>query len=728
MYSHSRLTLLVTMAASVLLAVSATQAAAQAASDIQLQEVVVEATKRSAEEASLPIATTILTPTTLPASSPNPIADITRQVPGSNFMDFGRFGESYLNMRGVATLGSPLNPLDTTVGISVDGAPLSLSALGIPLLDVEKVEVLKGPQGTLFGRNASAGSINVFSRPADGQHELRLDGEIGSDGFAYSQLTAGGWLAQDTIAGRGTVRWQKFGGDIPNAIIGGTENGNEISAAKGSLRFKPNDTLTIDVIGNYSKDRRDNPAFILDGFQGFPASGTDVHPENRRDFASGLVRIAKEFDKAVLTSITSYQDVRFSNYADFTDTLLLNAASGLPPLTPNPLLTNPLIDKYRSHERERVFSQELRLGSKKDAALEWVTGVNYFRSNYNYQTEISSTLWPIPGGTTNNNITSQTVAAFGDVSIPLGQRWKLSTGGRLAYDKQELDGAFIGNRPSTLPTLPAFAQDGKLSDTYGTGRIALSYLWSNQAMTYASVARGYSSGGFDKQTIGAPFGAEAQPFKPASVWTYETGIKAEIAKGIRMNGSLFYNNVLSGQLAYYDPLFQVRLTNQDYHSYGVEGGIVATLLPNFDVSVSAAYIESKQGSPNPDSAVVGAAKDNAVPQIPSFSASAGAVYRIPASFGERSGNYLLEANYQYVGNRYSDLANLEPLKPYHIVNSKIGWEGKNFSLYLFGRNLLDERAEQFAQTIDLNGPLPGSARGVYVSAGRVVGIGGSVKW
>ncbi|MGO4843367.1 TonB-dependent receptor plug domain-containing protein, partial [Rhizobiaceae sp. 2RAB30] len=84
-----------------------------------------------------------------------------RRAPNTNFVDYNRFGENFFNIRGVSTLGSPLNSFDTTVGFSVDGVPTSVSGFAPPLLDVGQIEVLRGPQGTTFGRNALAGAINV---------------------------------------------------------------------------------------------------------------------------------------------------------------------------------------------------------------------------------------------------------------------------------------------------------------------------------------------------------------------------------------------------------------------------------------------------------------------------------------------------------------------------------------------------------------------------------------
>jgi hypothetical protein len=173
---------------------------------IVLAPIVVTGTKRPQDDAKLPVATTILDQSNVPPATLDPITEIARQSPGTNFLDFGRFGESYMTMRGLSTLGTAMNSLDSVIGISVDGVPTTLSGIGAPILDMERVEVLKGPQGTTFGRNAFAGAINIVSKPADGTRETILSSELGSDGHAFLEGTTGGWLLENVLAGRGTSR------------------------------------------------------------------------------------------------------------------------------------------------------------------------------------------------------------------------------------------------------------------------------------------------------------------------------------------------------------------------------------------------------------------------------------------------------------------------------------------------------------------------------------------
>lgn len=690
-----------------------------------LDPIIITGRKRDETESRLPMSAKVLTAEEVPASTLDSAAVIARQAPGTNFTDLARFGDSYLTMRGVATLGAAQNPLDSTVGFSVDGIPTSLSGLNAPLLAVERIEVLHGPQGTTFGRNALGGAINVVSRPADGEREYRLDAEVGTDGHRFIQGTAGGWIIPGTVAARGVLRLQNFDGDIPNVIIGGTDGGAQIGAARGSVRFTPDDTLTIDISGGFSRNRRHDPSNILLEAPGFPVSGADYRPFNQQDIAHGSVTIAKDLDFARFTSTTSYQDVGLKGDNDYSDSLLFGAITGLPPS----FFNNPGLDYFRTDEREKVFNQELRLNSHEDAPWQWVVGASYFRSDYSYKRDMSNpligallpSLGVLTNGTIDNDITSQTIAVFGDASVPFGDGWEVSGGLRLAHDRQEIDGRYISN--GFPGTIPSFSQSGSISDTYLTGRLALSYRWSDDIMMYGSVARGYASGGFEKGTNYAPVGIATPPFAPATSWTYEVGAKAQITDALRVNAALFYNDVKDGQLSVFDPgTLSLFYANQDYRSYGFEANAVAEVANGLELTGGFAIIRSELVNVTPASLAAGAAEGNRVPQVPSFAATLGVNYRFDAENIGIPGEFLASASYQFVGERYADVANLGKMDGYHIVNARLGWERDNFSVYAFANNLLDERPVFYSL------PAAPGASAAYVGRGRVLGFGTSIKW
>ncbi len=686
---------------------------------IELDTITITATKRPQADANLPMATTVLTPEAVPPSSLDAVADVARQSPGTNFMDFGRFGESYMTMRGVGTLGTALNSLDSVIGLSVDGVPTTLSAIGAPFLDVDHIEVLRGPQGTTFGRNAFAGAINVVSAPADGKRVFKIDAEGGSHGYGFVQGTAGGWLIEDKLAGRAAIRVQNYNGDIPNIIVGGRENGARLSAARGTLRFTPDDSLTIDLTGNYNRDRRTNSAFILREQAHFPTSSADIRPSNQQEIASGSLKITKRFAPFILTSTTSYQDVSLTNRGDFTDSMLFSRATGLPAF----IFNNPYTDKIHVEDREHIFNQELRLNSHEGSPIQWVVGASYFRSDYQTKRDAGTAYSPTLNGHFDNKIASETIAAFADATVPIGYGFDLSGGLRIAHDRQKLRGNYLTNGyPGTVPSL---TQRNSFDDTYLTGRLALSYHWNDKVMSYVSAARGYASGGFEKTTSYAGFGMLSTPFRPAKSWTYELGTKAEIADGVRLSGAVFYNDVKDGQLTGVDPAtFLPFLTNQAFRSYGVEGSVNARLAEGLELTAGGAWIKSRIVDVTLASLLSGVSAGNEVPQVPAFTANIGLSYRVAAGAVGLPGYFTVKADYQFVGSRYADVQNSQGAKmeAYNIVNGQIGWENDTVKVYAFGRNLLDERPLSYSFSY-----APG-ATVAYVGRGRVIGVGTSVTW
>lgn len=682
-----------------------------------LDTIVITARKRSEVEEKAPVSATVVKPEQMPPSSLDPGAEIARQSPNTNFIDYTRFGENFLNMRGVSTLGSPLNSFDSTVGFSIDGVPTSVSGFAPPLLDVEQVEVLRGPQGTTFGRNALAGSINVVNRVADGVRGYRIDGEIGEHGHAFVQATGGGWVVPDLLAARGALRLQKYDGDIRNPYLGEDLGDASIGAGRGTVRYTPGDSWTIDVTGTYSRDKRANPAYVLYDHPDFPISGEDVKPENLRKIAQGTVNIRKDLDKVSFVSTTSYQDIKIKNYGDFTDAYFYGGYLGVPPQ----FMFDPSTDKISTDEKERLFTQEFRLNSAEGAPVQWVVGTSYIHSDYDFHREAATNFFPTLNGTFDNQLTSETYAVFGDATVPLGEHWKVSGGLRLAHDRQSFEGDYITN--GFPGTLPFFHQEGEVSDTYITGRAALAYEWTPDVMSYGSIARGYSSGGFEKSAQYAPFGIASPPFEPAKGWTYELGSKANIGERATVRAALFYNDITDGQLSGFDlGTFQVFMTNQDFRSYGFEIGGTLEVAEGLQLSGGLGYTESEMVNVSAQSKLAGAREGNQVPQVPEWTGNLGLAYQLPGETFGLGGNFNAAVGYQYVGSRYADLANREEMEEYHMVNSKLGWENDSVGFYGFANNLLDERPLAYSLT------LAPDVRGVYVGRGRVLGVGASMKF
>ena len=684
-----------------------------------LDPITVTARRRGEPEDEVPLSITVIEGDALPSFSIDPGADVARRTPNFNFVDFAEPGSSFGNIRGIGPLGSPLNSLDNTVGFSLNGVPTSSFGFAPNLIDVERVEVLRGPQGTLFGRNALGGAVNVVTNPADGQREFRVTGEIGTEGYVLGEALAAGWLLPGRLAGRGVMRYQNFDGDIPNTVVGGEEGGAEIVAGRGTLRLTPGANLEVTLSAGLDRENRNDPRFLLRDAPGFPVSGADIQISGERNIIDTSLEISRDFEAFTLTSTTGFQNIELNSISDDTDPLLFSAITGLPAS----FFNAPTQDFNRIDADEQILSQEVRLNSLEDADIGWVAGVNYFRSDFDQERDLQSNFFASLNGSDDIEIESQTFAVFGDASVPLPflENVTVSGGVRVAHDVQDYRADYVSNGFPGI--VPRFSEENDFSDTYVTGRFALSYQWAPDIMTFASVARGYASGGFPRFPVNARFGNPEEVFQPSTVWTYEAGIHAGLLdRRLRIDASVFFNDVSDGQLTTFDPdTFVFFFENQDYESYGFEVEARALVTPGLELNGGVGFTQTELKNVAAD-AGTGAVDGNRVPNSADLTANAGAQYRFAAEDLDLPGDFLVNGTYQFVGAREADISNSFELDAYHLVDTQVGWENDYVRIYGFARNLFDERPEFFGSSF---GP---GAQGVIVGRGRIVGVGASVTW
>ncbi len=684
-----------------------------------LDPVTVTARKRNEQEGDVPGSITVINGFDFPTSTLNPGADVARQTPNFNFVDYAQPGNSFGTMRGIGPLGSPLNSLDTTIGFSTNGVPTSSFGFSPTLLDVERVEVLRGPQGTLFGRNALGGAVNVVTVPADGETEFRVTGEVGTDGYRLGEVLAAGWLAPDILAGRAIVRYQDFDGDIDNTVTGKDEGATEITAGRGTLRLTPGFDLEATLAVAFNRERRTDPVYMLRDGPGYPTTATDITPKGNRESLETTLEISKRFDLFTVTSVSGLQFINMDSVADTTDAYLFNHWLDMPFESFN----DPSVDYTKTRESERILTQEIRLNSPEEQTLDWVVGVSYFRSDFDQDREQQNNLFSTLNGTYDIEIESQTFAAFGDISVPMPflEGLTVSGGVRVAHDVQDMRSTYVSN--GFPGNVPRFSQNQDFADTYLTGRMAVSYDWTPEVMTYASVAHGYSSGGFDRFSVNAPSGRPEEPFQPSTTWTYEAGVHASLLdQRLRLDASVFYNEVSDGQLTTFDPFTYVYyFENQDYATYGFEVEARALLAPGLEVNGGLGFTHSELENVA-EGTMTGAEDGHRVPNVPRFTGNAGIQYSLTADVIDLPGDFFSSASYQFVGDREADVANAFALDPYHIVDLQLGWENDTVRLYGFVRNALGEHPEFFGSQYTTD------TRTVMVGRGRVMGLGMSVMW
>ena len=691
------------------------EVAVAASGATSLEEIVVTARKHDEDIARVPLSITALTADDLTNTVADAPGSITRNAPNFYFADIGDPTQASYTMRGMGALIRPLNSTDTTVTFNYDGAPTTLLGAGMQPLDVRTIEVVRGPQSSLYGRSTLGGVVNVVSNEADGTAEALVRAEFGSDGHRLLDLIAGGTLIPDQLYGRGAVRFSNFDGDIPNGIIGGEDGDRKISAARGTLKWEGEDT-TVTVHGFFEDGMVNMPQFILRGQPGYPTSGTDIHQEANRNILGGSMTVEHDFEFGRFTSVTGGQRINAMNIADSTDSYLYAAFLGLPP----EFFANNKIDKGVLGQRERVFSQEFRLSSHEESDIQWVGGVSYFRSDYNQLRKMTGSFSPYANGTFDANLDSQTYGVFGEVTVPVAERLKLTTGLRFARDEQDYSGRYTSN--GFVGTVPFFRQDGKTSESYLTGRASLNYEWSDDFMTYVSVGRGHSSGGFDVFMINAATGKPETPFDAATSWAYEGGAKVALLDGrATLSGSVFFNDVKDGPTYNYNVASGTfTILPYDYQTKGfeLEGRFAVNDWLGLRGGVGFTHAELRNV---PDNDPAGVKSGNKVPNAPEWTANAALDFNY-AIEGAISGELFGSAEYQFVGRRAADPVNNTYLKNYSLVNLTAGFRKDQLEVYAFARNVFDNRYEAFGSY------LTPAAVGLVVGQGRTVGVGMTAKF
>jgi iron complex outermembrane receptor protein len=661
---------------------------------IRLETITVTARKTPEAEQSVPESITVVSPQSMDTNYFDAGAAIAQHAPNVQWVDTSPATRFY-SIRGISSLGSPQSYSDGTVSFNVDGVPNSMMSASNSLLDVNHVEVMRGPQGTLWGTNALGGAINVVTNQPDGTREIRLTAEGGSDGYGMGEAILGGNIVPGALDGRMAVRFDHRDGDIKSLFTSDLGQAN-IGAFRGGLRFTGLDNTTITLSASYLNDQGNSPWYVLRDAPGFPISGTPSEPYSRNTHADTTLKIVHDFDAFTLTSISAYQRNELRVHSDAGDKFVYDQL-GLP-LIPMAGGTD---------DEENIYSQEVRLSSHEGEPIRWVVGASAVRTDGSRICNAASCA--LPPILTKNAIDTTNLGLFGDVTIPFGKHWEVEAGARLSHDD-------IDDRFTNSGNLPGLAGFNSTNETYPTGRLALTYKWTDDVRTYVSVARGHSTRVYsDLPTV--TNGVLPDAFPAATGWTYEAGLKASLLdQRLNIEATAFHNEVKNGLLAYLNPLaLAFEQTYQDYNTTGFELQGRARLTDNLSFIGGVGYTHSVLGA---NGAILNTVRGNRVPNTPDWTATSGLQYDAPGSVLHLPGNLSANVEYQFTGSRAADAQDSFDLKPYHIVNARLGWKNDrgDLEIYAFGRNLLDQRYETFGAAL-LGVPI------VEVGRGRIVGAG-----
>jgi outer membrane receptor protein involved in Fe transport len=523
-----------------------------------LEEITVTAQRREESAQSVGIAMAVLPGSSLEARSIANVNDLQNAVPSLQIEPAFGSSQPQFRLRGVGFIDYTSNNA-SPVGVSIDDVALALPIQTQGLLfDLDRVEVLYGPQGTLYGRNTTGGEINfVTNRPTADAH-AGATVEYGS----YNQFTGQGFVSggiADGLTGRLSFATAQGGGWQYNRVNGDSLGNQDKVALRGQLEFDPAEAINFRLETYWAEDKSEEVGLHLiapytpynAGAAGptIPAD-TDPHVTGWRldpVFAgvTGLSPDSKpgldnenygvnftgniDFGGAKLTSITAWNKMLRREYGDWDATQYYDS------------------DEYfRSYLK--VISEELRIASTGSGPLSWVGGIFYSDQNLdeNFYSDFSDSNIGFPPGTTPDIVltsygqNANSFGEFGQIDYKLGEALKFSLGAREDHETRELvnlnTGVLVGppvasftggglNPPSTTSNLPS-------------GKFEIDYTPEAGTLVYGSVSRGVKSGGFTAHnTVSAP---AVDPFKPERLTAYEVGTKSDITSTLRIDTAVFY--------------------------------------------------------------------------------------------------------------------------------------------------------------------------------------------
>ena len=495
--------------------VLAQQASANNAERAPLEEIFVTAQRRTEPLQDVPIAISAISSEALEKLNASGFADYVDFVPGLAFQDRGP-GQNRFAIRGVS---APVSTSAATVGIYLDELPISdlLNTPDVDLYDIHSVEVLRGPQGTLYGEGSMGGTIRLLTnRPDTKAFAASGEGDLGSvkdGGTSWGVRGMANLPAGEKFAARLVGFSRENSGWVNNVAPTAAEkdvNDEKTSGGRLALLFQPIEALSILLTGIHQDTKLGG--FNLENVNLPDRQQSHANAEDRSDkFTIGNLDINYDFGPTTLTSSTSYLD------RDLDETRDIGTFGFLPTST-----VQVTTDAYKT------FTQELRLASSAEGSWRWLVGGFYRDSQLDEDAVI-----PIPGFSPPPvKIEVTQAAVFGDVTYEFNDAWQASFGLRWTSEDQDLEnvGSPLGGASS--------------SNSDVTPRLTVSWKPDADFLYYATAAKGFRSGGVNRyfqlpELFGLPPGAKT--YDPDYTWNYELGAKTQWADGrVILNGAAYY--------------------------------------------------------------------------------------------------------------------------------------------------------------------------------------------
>jgi iron complex outermembrane receptor protein len=658
-----------------------------------MEEIVVTAQKREESAQDVAISIAAYSGEQMKELGVTNAADLVTIVPGLKVSGSGGGAISTFSLRGVTQ--NDFSPAqEAPVAVYIDESYISLNSItNFSLFDLERVEVLRGPQGTLFGRNATGGLVQYVTKKPSQDADGFVDLQFGEDGRTRIEGAVGGALGS-TVAGRISALYDKDDGLIENDIGPNTLRRDNYGV-RGQLLIEPSDDLTVLLKaqyakkdgaggyahqvafnGDYSNDPNATDFFGYRDADGDPFTvSQDFDGYSESDVTDLLAKVDWTLGEVTLTSLTNFQDISDA-YGEDAD------------VSPNDIYN------YQAENEVTQFSQEFRASWDTDRTKN-IAGLYYLNIDGSYDTRQTGDAFfgtgvGYPAGTAeviNADQKTETWAVFGQTDIALADQWTLTAGARINHDAKD-----YRFKSTDIYFLQGgdFSYKDSLSDTDWSGKLQVSYRPKDAWLLYAGVSRGIKSGGFNLPLF--PIAASDFPYDGETLLSYEIGMKTDLTDKIRFNASAFYYDYEDYQAYSFDG-FATFLFNADAESTGAEFELQANPIKGLDIVLGLALLDAEVT--NVPSTISATGKET--PALsPEVSFNGLVRYEWPA-FG---GSLSVQADYGWQDDQNFNLIYTPVVreKAYGVANARIGYTSGDgsWSAAVWVKNLADEEYRGYA--------------------------------
>lgn len=695
--------------------------------DAGLEEVIVTALKREQRLTETPATVAVLDEALLERANVTRASDVVSLIPNAALIKSNTEGEAFLVLRGMA----PARNAETSTAVIVDGVlaggPNELSQ---DFFDIAQIEVLKGPQGALYGRNAVGGAVIITTKQPTNEFEGNVKVGGGEAGRVLGQVAVSGPLIQDELFGRLAFLHNERDGKLVNIFTGEERDRYQRQTMRGELLWKPTADLSIGLRGGVTRQRDSGGiAFTatilptqLDSNNVFPPFENNIESFNDQDKDNGSLKIDWNLGGGTLTSVSAYSFVEDSYGQDnfpyfFGDSGFDSAGNFRGGLTQWVLFNT------------QVLSQEIRFTSDGEKRFRYIIGAYYADIEADRVTNLAEDRAGIllngrqPNGpaTLNPTITfrddetrRENSAVFAHAAFDLLDNLEISAAVR--YDDEDAEVEDLA--PTAFTTTPGLVR----SDNYSKvqPKVTLNWEFLPTASVYAAYGEGFKAGGFN------PFGAAAavaatnplstvrDEYGEETSESIELGFKGQFLDGrLRVGAAIFKTDAENFQVFEFFPGPSLQAIAQ-VEEVGIEGYEVEVTYRVTDQLILAGgygQTDSKVDRLASNPSLVG----NRMPYTPEDTLSLTADFTVPLTSTLDLG---LRADYNRIGETYWDLLNTPgtPRDPVNLVKAKIALSTESWDLSVWADNLLDE--EYYAETIVIfPGPVVDPAFPIAASAG-----------